>query len=124
MGPKGGIGARVPFVGRGSRHGGRFPTSWVFACASVALFGSGTDPLGLSTDLYGMRIGLPTVGSVSLCCAAFEVGALLDGDRLMSNVTDDMSLGLEYHVTALDWSFYPTVHDDLLRCDTFNDLSI
>ena len=55
---------------------------------------------------------LLAVGSVSLCRAAVEVGTLLDCERLVSNVTDDMGLGLEYHVAALDRSFYSTVYNE------------
>src|SRR5262249_34430620 len=41
-----------------------------------------------------------------------------------SDVTDDMGLGLEYHVAALDRSFYSTVYNDLLCRDASMDLSI
>jgi hypothetical protein len=34
-----GIGARVPRVRRGSRHGGRFPTSWVSGLPVNAILG-------------------------------------------------------------------------------------
>jgi len=67
---------------------------------------------------------LLAVGYVSLCRAAVEVGTLLDRKRLVSDVTDDMGLGLEYHVAALDRSFYSTVYNDLLCRDASMDLSI
>jgi hypothetical protein len=88
------------------------------------LFGSGTDPWSLSTNLSGRRIGLPTVGSVSLYYAALEVSTLLNCERLMSNVSDDMSFGLEHHVAALNWTFHFTVHDHFFRCHASNNLSI
>jgi hypothetical protein len=91
---------------------------------AVYLTLSGTDPLSLSTNLCGRRIWLAAIGSVSLCCAALKVSTFLDCERLMSNITDNMGLGLDDHVTALDWSFYPTVHDHLLRCHASHNLSI
>src|SRR6186997_2360903 len=102
---------------------GRLPPL-IQACASVALFGSGTDPLGPSPNLCGWRIWLATVGSVRLCCAALKVSTFLDRERLMSNVTDNMGLGLEHHVAALNWTFHFTVHDHLLRCHASHNLSI
>ena len=65
---------------------------------------------------------MPTVGSVRLCRAAFKVSTLLDGERLMSNVTYDMSLGLEHYVAALDWTFHFTVHNHPLSSDAADDL--
>jgi hypothetical protein len=36
------------------------------------------------------HVGLSAVGSLSLCRAAFEVGAFLDGEGLVVNIADDM----------------------------------
>jgi len=77
--------------------------------ASLKLFGSSTDPLGLSTNLCGWRIWLAAIGSVSLRCAALKVSTFLDRKRLMPNITHNMRLGLEHHVAALNWTFHSTV---------------
>jgi hypothetical protein len=37
-----------------------------------------------------------------------EVGALLDRERFMSNITDDMRLRLKHNVAALNWTFHST----------------
>ena len=88
------------------------------------LSGSGTSLLGFSPNLCGGRIWLAAIGSVSLCCAALKVGTFLDRERLMSNITDNMGLGLEHHVAALNWTFHSTVHDHLLRCHASHNVSI
>ena len=75
-------------------------------------------------EFLSRRIVLLAVGSVSLCRATVEKGTLLDRKRLVSDVTDDMGLGLEYHVAALDRSFYSAVYNDLLCRDASMDLSI
>ena len=80
------------------------------------LFGSGTNLLGFSTNLCGRRIWLAAIGSVSLCCAALKVSTFLDCERLMSNITDNMGLGLEHDVAALNWTFHSTIHDHFFRC--------
>src|SRR5262249_18157211 len=92
--------------------------------SAANLFGGSTRRACRSANLCSRRIVLLAVSSVSLCHAAVEVSTLLDRNRLMSNVTDDMSLGLEHHVAALNWTFYPTVHDHPLRCNASNNLSI
>src|SRR5262245_905095 len=88
------------------------------------LFGGATRRACRSANFCSRRIVLLAVGSVSLCRATVEKGTLLDRKRLVSDVTDDMGLGLEYHVAALDRSFYSAVYNDLLCRDASMDLSI
>ena len=92
--------------------------------SAANLFGVATRRACRSANFCSRRIVLLAVGSVSLCRATVEVGTLLDRKRLVSDVTDDIGLGLEYHVAALDRSFYSTVYNDLLCRDASMDLSI
>jgi hypothetical protein len=80
--------------------------------------------VSLSKGSYASSFGLASVGTLSLCCAALEVGALLNHERFVSNITDHMRLGLKHNVTTLNWTLHSTVHNHPLSNDTANDLSI
>jgi hypothetical protein len=94
----------------------------LIACRNLS--SSGISLVGLSKGPSGSCFGLSSIGSLSLRCAALEVGALLDREGLVANVTDDMRLGFKHHITALNWTFNSTVHNDPLSNDTSDDLSI
>jgi hypothetical protein len=56
--------------------------------------------------------------------AAIKVGALLNSQRLVMNIANDMRLRLKHHFAALDGSLHFTVHDHPLRRDTSDDLGL
>ena len=80
--------------------------------------------VGLSTRPSGGSSGLTSIHSLSLCYAALEIGALLNSERLVANIADDMRPRLKHHVAGLNWTFHSTVHNDPLGSHTSNDLGI
>jgi len=61
---------------------------------------------------------------VVLFRVAIKVGALLNSERLVMNIANDMRLRLENHVAALDGPLNFTVHNHALSNDTSDDLGL
>jgi hypothetical protein len=57
-------------------------------------------------------------GRVACCCA------LLNRERLVANIANDMRLGSKHHVAALNRTFHFTVHNHALSSDTSDNMSI
>ena len=79
---------------------------------------------GSSKKPSGSFIGLAPVCSVRLFRAAIKVGALLNSERLMMNIANDMRLRFENYLAALDRPLNLTVHDHALSNDTSDDLRL
>src|SRR6185312_9792810 len=54
--------------------------------------------------------------------AAFKVGPLLNGKRLVMNIANDMRPRFKHHVTALNGTFHSAAHNHSLGSDTSDDL--
>ena len=59
-----------------------------------------------------------------LFSAAVKVSALLNSQRLVMNIANDIRLRLKHHFAALDGSLYLTVHDHPLCSDTSDDVGL
>ena len=64
------------------------------------------------------------VCAMRLFSAAIKVGALLNSQRLVMNIANDMRLRLKHHVAALNGPLHFTVHDHPLCSDTSDDLGL
>jgi hypothetical protein len=69
---------------------------------------------GLPKRLFGNPFGLTSICPVGLCRAAIKIGAFLNSQSLMMNISYDMRLRLKHHVAALNWPLHFTVHNHLL----------
>jgi hypothetical protein len=74
--------------------------------------------------LKSPSVGFASICSVLLFRAAIKVGALLNSERLMVNIANDMCLRLENHVAALDGPLNFTVNNHALSNDTSDDLGL
>ena len=79
---------------------------------------------GFSKKPSASFVGLARVCFMRLFRAAIKVSALLNSQRLVINIANDMGLRLKHHVAALDGPLHSTVHNHLLRVDTSDNLGL
>ena len=72
----------------------------------------------------GSFIGLASVCSMILFRAAIKIGALLNSQRLVMNIANDMGLRFKDNLAALDGSLHLTVHNHALGNDSSDDLGL
>jgi hypothetical protein len=92
---------------------GRSPSTLLSSC-NICLAG----------PLKSPSVGFASICSVLLFRAAIKIGALLNSERLMVNIANDMRLRLENHVAALDGPLNFTVNNHALSNDTSDDLGL
>jgi hypothetical protein len=78
----------------------------------------------LAVPLKSLSVGLVPICSVLLFRAAIKVGTLLNSERLVMNIANDMRLRFENDLAALDRPLNFTVHNNALGNDTSDYLRL